>query len=147
MHVPLWVWAATFAVLAAVVATDLTFTVRRPRRPSLREAALWTLGVIALAAAFGGVLAATADVSDHVFNAGTGVETSLRQMCRLLCEAAGQPGLEPVFEPPRKVNPVSRRRAGVERAARELGFRSRIPLSNGLNRLVEWHRRTVAVAV
>ena len=58
---PLWVWAATFAVLAAVVATDLTLSARRPRRPGLREAALWTLGVIALAAAFGGVLAATAD--------------------------------------------------------------------------------------
>ncbi len=92
------------------------------------------------------VLAATADVTDDVFNAGTGVETSLRQMCRLLCEAAGRAGLEPVFEPPRKVNPVSRRRAGVERAARELGFRARIPLSDGLRRLVEWHR-TVAVAV
>ena len=61
VHVPLWVWAATFAVLAAVVATDLTLSARRPRRPGLREAALWTLGVIALAAAFGGVLAATAD--------------------------------------------------------------------------------------
>jgi len=61
MHVPLWVWAATFAVLAAVVATDLTLSARRPRRPGLREAALWTLGVIALAAAFGGVLAATGD--------------------------------------------------------------------------------------
>ena len=61
MHLPLWVWAVTIATVAAVVATDLTLSGRRPRRPGLREAALWTLGMIALAAAFGGTLAATAD--------------------------------------------------------------------------------------
>jgi tellurite resistance protein TerC len=60
-HVPLWVWATTFAVVAAVIATDLTLSRWRPRRPGLREAAFWTLGMIALAAAFGGTLAATAD--------------------------------------------------------------------------------------
>jgi len=61
LHVPLWVWAATIAALAAVVGTDLTLSGRRPRRPSMREAALWTLGVTALAVVFGGVLAAAAD--------------------------------------------------------------------------------------
>ncbi len=61
LHVPLWLWAATIAVLAAVVAADLTLSGRRPRRPSLREAALWTLGVTALAVVFGGVLAVAAD--------------------------------------------------------------------------------------
>src|SRR6266851_8263274 len=61
LHVPLGLWAATIAVLAAVVAADLTLSGRRPRRPSLREAALWTLGVTALAVVFGGVLAVAAD--------------------------------------------------------------------------------------
>src|ERR1700726_771368 len=61
LHVPLWLWAATIAVLGGVVAADLTLSGRRPRRPSLREAALWTLGVSALAVVFGGVLAVAAD--------------------------------------------------------------------------------------
>jgi tellurite resistance protein TerC len=61
LHVPLWLWAATIAVLAAVVAADVTLSGRRPRRPSLREAALWTLGVTALAVVFGGILAVAAD--------------------------------------------------------------------------------------
>jgi len=60
MHVPPWVWAATIAALAAIVAADLGFS-GRPRRPGLREAALWALGVIALAVVFGGALAAAAD--------------------------------------------------------------------------------------
>jgi tellurite resistance protein TerC len=61
LHVPLWVWAATIVTVAIVVAIDLTLSGRRPRPPGLREAALWTLGMITLAAVFGGVLAVTAD--------------------------------------------------------------------------------------
>jgi tellurite resistance protein TerC len=61
LHVPPWLWAATIAALAAIVGTDLTLSSRRPRRPGLREAALWTVGVIGLAVVFGAVLAAAAD--------------------------------------------------------------------------------------
>jgi UDP-glucose 4-epimerase len=86
------------------------------------------------------LLAAVSDASDVVLNAGTGTETSLAQLSRLVCAAAGRPDLEPVFEPPRKVNPVSRRRAGVERAAQSIGFRARIGLADGLDSLVEWYR-------
>jgi tellurite resistance protein TerC len=60
LQVPAWLWAATIATLIAVVGTDLTIVTRRPRRPGLREATLWTLGVICLAVVFGGALAATA---------------------------------------------------------------------------------------
>jgi tellurite resistance protein TerC len=61
LHVPPWVWTATIVALVGVVGADLTLSARRPRRPSLREAALWTLAVVALALLFGGVLAVTAD--------------------------------------------------------------------------------------
>jgi tellurite resistance protein TerC len=78
LHVPPWLWAATIAVLAAIVAADLTLSARRPRRPSLGEAALWTLGVIALAVAFGAAVAATADPHAGVqFFAGWLTEYSL----------------------------------------------------------------------
>jgi UDP-glucose 4-epimerase len=86
------------------------------------------------------LLAAAADVTDEVFNAGTGVETSLNQLCAGLCAAAGHPELEPVHEAPRKVNPVTRRQAGVTRAAERVGFRAEVGLDVGLGRLVEWYR-------
>jgi tellurite resistance protein TerC len=49
-----------FGVVAIVGAIDLTLTVRRRREPSLREAALCTLGVVALGALFGATLAVVA---------------------------------------------------------------------------------------
>ena len=92
------------------------------------------------------LLAATASVTDQVFNAGTGIETSLRDLCSLLCAAAGQPDLQPVYAAPRAVNPVSRRRADVSRAAQAIGFVATTALDEGLAALVAWHRSTAAVA-
>jgi UDP-glucose 4-epimerase len=93
------------------------------------------------------LLAATADITDEVFNAGTGVQTSLTTLCRLLCAAAGHPTLQPIFEPPRKVNQVSHRQAGVERAAARIGFRARVGLEEGLGRLVRWYSSILETAV
>jgi tellurite resistance protein TerC len=49
-----------FGVVVIVGAIDLTLTVRRKHEPSLREAALCTLGVVALGALFGVTLAVVA---------------------------------------------------------------------------------------
>lgn len=88
------------------------------------------------------LLAATASITDQVFNAGTGIETSLSDLCGLLCTAAGQPDLQPVYTAPRAVNAVSRRRAGVNRAAESIGFKATTTLQEGLEQLVAWHRAT-----
>lgn len=93
------------------------------------------------------LLAATADATDRVLNAGAGVETSLKELCILLCRAAGRPDLQALFEPPRRVNPVSRRLAGVERAADVIGFRAKVALEDGLDRLLAWHRSLTAAPV
>jgi UDP-glucose 4-epimerase len=92
------------------------------------------------------LLAAVSDADGEVLNCGTGVETSLAQLSRRLCAAAGHPELEPVFEPPRRVNPVTRRRAGVQRAAEVIGFRAGIGLAEGLESLAAWYD-TVAAAM
>jgi UDP-glucose 4-epimerase len=89
------------------------------------------------------LLAAVADVTDAVFNVGSGTETSLSELSRLVCQATGHPGLEPIFQPPRKVNPVTRRRAGVDRARTMIGFETRIELLEGLRGLVNWHAAMV----
>ncbi|MGE5597689.1 MAG: NAD-dependent epimerase/dehydratase family protein [Hyphomicrobiales bacterium] len=85
------------------------------------------------------VCAMVSDANDDVFNVATGTETSLRQLARMLCDAAGKPHMEPVFEPVRKVNPVTRRLAATEHARKGIGFVASTPLDEGLRRLVEWH--------
>ena len=85
------------------------------------------------------LLAADSDASDIVVNGGAGIETSLLELCIQLCAAAGHPGVKPVFEPPRKVNPVSRRLADVRMAEARIGFRATTSLADGLRRLVDWH--------
>jgi UDP-glucose 4-epimerase len=83
------------------------------------------------------VLAAKAAVTDEVFNIGGGIETSLRDLASALLRAMGS-DLRPEHGPERKVNPVPRRLADVDKARRLLGFEARIPLDEGLRRLVAW---------
>jgi nucleoside-diphosphate-sugar epimerase len=92
------------------------------------------------------LLAAKAPVTDQVFNAGSGIETSLKDLCAGLCEAEGHPGMKPEFAAPRKVNPVSRRRAAIEKARDVLGFTTTIGLSEGLKDLVRWQAQVLAEA-
>jgi UDP-glucose 4-epimerase len=85
------------------------------------------------------VLAAVSDVTDAVFNAGSGTQTSLRELCEMLCVAAGRPEIEPEFGPARKVNGVTRRQASTASARERVGFAARIGLREGLESLVRWH--------
>jgi TerC family integral membrane protein len=59
-HVPAWAWAATIVVVAAVLAADILASSRRARPVSIPEAAWWTLATVALALAFGALLAISA---------------------------------------------------------------------------------------
>ena len=87
------------------------------------------------------VRAMKSETSDDVFNVATGVETSLRQLCFELCDAAGRPGMQPLFAEERKVNPVTRRLAATTHAREGIGFTASTPLEEGLRRLVAWHAR------
>lgn len=86
------------------------------------------------------LLAMQSDVSDDVFNVGSGTETSLLELLQCLLKVCGRSDVQPVFLPERNVNPVPRRLAGVEQAARRISFRATIDLETGLRRLVEWRR-------
>lgn len=96
------------------------------------------------------LLAATAPVTDRVFNVASGVETSLTQLAELLLEVMGS-RLRVEHGPARAVNPVSRRLADTTAAWQDLGFRAEVGLADGLAELVEWWAReradsSVAVA-
>jgi UDP-glucose 4-epimerase len=85
------------------------------------------------------LLAASADVTDEVFNIGSGTETSLRELADALLRAMGS-DLPLEFGPPRGVNAVTRRLADVSAAAERLGWKAEITLDEGLRRLVTWWR-------
>jgi nucleoside-diphosphate-sugar epimerase len=83
------------------------------------------------------ILAASAPLSDVVFNVGSGRETSLNELADHLLAAMGS-SLRPQHTEARKVNPVARRLASVEEAWRHLGFRAQVSLEDGLRGLVRW---------
>lgn len=90
------------------------------------------------------ILAAKAAATDTVFNIGSGTETSLLQLARLLGEGMGRPDLVPEHAPERSVNPVPRRLASVSAAAEQLGFTAAIPPERGLRDLIAWWRGETA---
>jgi UDP-glucose 4-epimerase len=85
------------------------------------------------------VLAASADVTDDVFNVACGTETSLTQLATTLTEVM-KSELAPVYGPPRAASNVVRRLADTSAAAERIGFLAEIGLREGLADLVEWWR-------
>jgi UDP-glucose 4-epimerase len=85
------------------------------------------------------LLAASADITDEVFNIGSGTETSLIQLAQALMGAMGS-NLPLEFGAARGVNAVTRRLADVSLAAERLGWKAEIGLDEGLRRLVAWWR-------
>ena len=86
------------------------------------------------------IMGARAKLTDQVFNVATGTETSLLQLATTLASVMGHRGLTPEFAPERSINPVPRRLASTGKAERLLGFRSSVPLEQGLADLVRWWR-------
>lgn len=85
------------------------------------------------------LLAAKSDANDVVVNCGSAVETSLKDLALALMEVMNwKGGIE--HGPERKVNPVSRRLADMSAARKLIGFEARVPLKEGLRRLVTWWR-------
>jgi UDP-glucose 4-epimerase len=91
------------------------------------------------------LLAASSDVTDDVFNIGSGTETSLVELAHALQRAMGS-SLELEFGPPRGVNAVTRRQADISRATQRLGWKPEVDLDEGLQRLVAWWRSERASA-
>jgi UDP-glucose 4-epimerase len=86
------------------------------------------------------ILAATAPASDIALNVGCGEETSLLDLAHLLARIMGRPGLQPIFQPARAVNPVPRRLSDTRAAREAIGFTASIGLEDGMAELVEWWR-------
>jgi UDP-glucose 4-epimerase len=94
------------------------------------------------------LLAAEAEISDEVFNVGSGLQTSLSELCTMLLKLTGS-SLKPEYRAPRTVANVQVRRAAVEKAAKLLRFESTVSLEQGLQELILWRQsmRAGSVAV
>lgn len=92
------------------------------------------------------LLATQTDVTDEVFNVGTGLQTSLNELCDLVLELTGS-SLRPEHREARKVANVQLRRAAVDKAANLLDFQAKVSLREGLQELIRWRGSVKAVPV
>jgi UDP-glucose 4-epimerase len=91
------------------------------------------------------LLAAESDVNDDVFNIGTGVQTSLNELCETVLRITGS-SLRPEHREARAVANVQRRQAATEKAEAMFGFKALVALPEGLRALVEWRQSTKMAA-
>jgi UDP-glucose 4-epimerase len=84
----------------------------------------------------GAFLAAAAADRPGIWNIGTGVETSILDLVQIIAEAVAHP-VRPKFGPPRQ-GELERSVLAVNRAARELGWRARTGLAEGIGSVYRW---------
>tara|TARA_Y100000310_G_scaffold345181_1_gene462426 strand:+ start:1556 stop:2665 length:1110 start_codon:yes stop_codon:yes gene_type:complete len=83
------------------------------------------------------ILALQSDVNEGIYNVGTGIETSLNQLVKSVLELTN-PDLTPIYEKPKNLVIVSRRRASIEKIKKELGFEPETGLKDGLREMIKW---------
>lgn len=90
------------------------------------------------------VLAIEAPTSDTFYNVGTGVQTSIGSLCNLILELK-QSDLKVTYRPYSESDArrmVQNRIGSPDKAEKELGFKYRYGLREGLQRLIDWRNRT-----
>jgi UDP-glucose 4-epimerase len=86
------------------------------------------------------VLAASSPVQLGFYNVGTEVQTTIRELCELILRMKGSP-LKVVYQPYSEDDArqfVKNRVGSRGKAEKELGFRYRFSLEEGLQKLIDW---------
>jgi UDP-glucose 4-epimerase len=99
--------------------------------------------VTARDAARANVLALKASATDEFYNVGTGVQTSIRELCDLILELRNSKlsvRYKP-YSPEDSRRLVQNRIGSTEKASRDLGFTYSDDLRSGLERLIAWRRQ------
>ena len=73
----------------------------------------------------------------QVYNVGTGRETSVNQLARLIIEITGA-SVEPVYVDRRDIDNIRRRVLNIEKIRRELRWIPSVTIEQGLRRTYEW---------
>jgi UDP-glucose 4-epimerase len=77
-----------------------------------------------------------ASLDARAYNVGTGVQTTVNRLAELIAQAAGRTG--EVRRAPGRAGEILRSALEVSKAGRELGWRPRVALPEGLARTVRW---------
>lgn len=91
------------------------------------------------------VAAMKATATDEFYNVGTGIRTSIKELSELVLEAAGS-DLDVQYEPSGPTF-VKNRVGCPVKAERDLSFKAKVKLRDGIQRLIEWrssHQEEVA---
>lgn len=84
------------------------------------------------------ICALKADTADTSYNIGSGKGTTIKEIAELLIELTGvNLKIEYISEGPTY---VTHRIGSTEKAERELGFKARVDLREGLRKLIEWRK-------
>ncbi|MCL4539961.1 MAG: NAD-dependent epimerase/dehydratase family protein [Bacteroidetes bacterium] len=95
------------------------------------------------------VLALKSEASDEFYNVGTGIQTSIRQLCDTILELTGS-GLKVTYKPYSEQDArrlVQNRIGSPKKAMDQLGFEAKIGLRDGLLKLIEWREKNRNVQV
>lgn len=84
------------------------------------------------------ICAMKADISDEFYNVGTGRKTSIKELTDKILEITGT-GLKAQYEPGGQTF-VKNRVGCPEKAEKEIGFKAKDELEEGLRQLIEWRR-------
>ncbi len=94
------------------------------------------------------VLALMADVTDEFYNIGSGVQTSVQELCELILKLRGVDELKVIYKPYSSDDirgAVKNRIGNIAKANRDLGFFYRLCLSDGLEKLIAWRKDNLHV--
>jgi UDP-glucose 4-epimerase len=84
------------------------------------------------------ILALKSDATDRCFNVGMGVRTTINELVSLLLELTGSK-LKPEFKS-QEQSFVTERLGSTEQAERQLGFKAKVQLRDGLKSVVDWRK-------
>jgi UDP-glucose 4-epimerase len=92
---------------------------------------------------YANLCAMKANTVDRFYNVGTGKRTSLKELAQMLLHLTGS-NQEIKYAPRSQATLVRNRIGSPSRARNEIGFTARIPLEEGLRRLIEWRQAHIS---
>lgn len=88
------------------------------------------------------ICAMKANVSDSFYNVGTGIRTTVKELAEFLLELTGSK--QKIEFEPAGITFVKNRIGSPDKARAEIGFEARMPLAEGLKRLIDWRKNNQA---
>jgi UDP-glucose 4-epimerase len=92
------------------------------------------------------ILAAKSSMGQGVFNIGTGIETSLHQLGRLVLQCAGRHAKLELVTSQSPTNSIPRRLADISAAKKMMGYHPQVSLKTGLAEMAKWWKDAAHVS-